>query len=253
MAKAESLARWMRTQVSASGSRGLIVELSGSVDSAVVARLAQLACPGAVVGVRLPSSVESGDAHAQLFAERFSLPTLWLDLGPAREHLIGDVQGALEQLPRDLRDAAQTNASPDAAPADALTPRLRMTILYFLAGALEYLVAGRANRSDMSVGAFTKHGEDAVDLLPLAHANKAEVIALARDLNVPDEIIERAQMSVPATSDVSVDGAKLTYTELQRYLDEGPEGVSPALAMRIERMIRNSERKRAPAAMPEID
>ena len=44
-----------------------------------------------------------------------------------------------------------------------------------------------------------------------------------------------------------------TYADLERYLDEGPQGVSPALAMKIERLIRSSEHKRALPPMPDDD
>src|SRR5437879_5825024 len=54
MAKAEKIALWMRSQLSAAGARGFLVGLSGGVDSALVARLAQMAAPGAVTAVLLP-------------------------------------------------------------------------------------------------------------------------------------------------------------------------------------------------------
>ena len=54
MAKAEKIALWMRSQLSSAGARGFVVGLSGGVDSAVVARLAQMAAPGAVLGRPAP-------------------------------------------------------------------------------------------------------------------------------------------------------------------------------------------------------
>ena len=44
-----------------------------------------------------------------------------------------------------------------------------------------------------------------------------------------------------------------TYADIERYLEDGPQGVSPALAMRIERLTRSSEHKRAMPPMPDED
>ena len=69
---------------------------------------------------------------------------------------------------------------------------------------------------------------------------------MASDLQVPGPIIERAQaeaLSMPDTSYTSVTG--LTNADLERYLADGPDGVAPAVALRIERLMRASERRGA--------
>ena len=67
-----------------------------------------------------------------------------------------------------------------------------MATLYFVANSLNYLVAGTGNRSELTIGYFTKHGDGGVDLLPIGNLLKSEVQALARELEVPDAIIEQA-------------------------------------------------------------
>ena len=76
MAKAEKIALWMRSQLSAAGARGFVVGLSGGLDSAVVARLAQMAAPGAVLAVFLPCHSDPQDERdARLVASKLSLRT----------------------------------------------------------------------------------------------------------------------------------------------------------------------------------
>ena len=96
MAQAERLAAWMRERVTEAGAQGLVVGLSGGVDSALVARLSQLAAPGAVVGVLMPCHSESQDERdAAVVATHFSLPTLRVDLAPAYDALARRIEGML--------------------------------------------------------------------------------------------------------------------------------------------------------------
>jgi NAD+ synthase len=132
-----------------------------------------------------------------------------------------------------------------------IKPRLRMTTLYFLASSLNYLVVGTSNRSELAIGLYTKYGDGGSDLLPIGHLVKSEVRALARELSIPSPIIERTPSAGLWTGQTDEDDMGFSYGDLERYLDEGPQGVSPALAMRIERLTRSSEHKRQLPPMPD--
>ena len=67
-----------------------------------------------------------------------------------------------------------------------------MTTLYYVANTLNYMVAGTGNRSELSIGYFTKYGDGGVDLLPIGELLKSEVRAAAKSLGVPDAVIEKA-------------------------------------------------------------
>jgi NAD+ synthase len=129
-------------------------------------------------------------------------------------------------------------------------PRLRMTTLYFVANTLNYMVAGTGNRSELSIGYFTKYGDGGVDLLPIGNLLKSEVRAAARALGVPDPIIEKAPSAGLWLGQTDEAEMGFTYAELEDYLTKGPQTVSPALAMRIDRLMRSSEHKRALAPAP---
>lgn len=241
----------MRRQLSASGARGFVIGLSGGLDSAVVARLAQLAAPGAVLGVLLPCHSDPQDeTDANALAQQFSIPTTRVDLGLAYDATIRAAQGALESVPRDIRQAGPEDPLRARVPLANVKPRLRMTALYFFANTLNYLVAGTGNRSELAVGYFTKYGDGGADLLPIGNLVKREVVALARDLNIPQGIIDRTPSAGLWMGQTDEDEMGFTYAELERGLAEGAEGVSPALAMKIERLIRASEHKRQLPATP---
>jgi NAD+ synthase len=128
-----------------------------------------------------------------------------------------------------------------------------MSTLYFVANSLGYLVAGTGNRSELMIGYFTKHGDGGVDLLPIGNLVKREVQNLARELEVPQAILDKPSSAGlwPGQTDEQEIG--FTYADLERYELEGPDAVSPALAMRIERLIRATEHKRALPPIPDGD
>src|SRR3989441_7881182 len=100
MAQAERLAAWMRERVTEAGAQGLVVGLSGGVDSAVVARLSQLAAPGAAVGVPVPCRREAQERRdAALAAKQFSLPTLRAHLAHPYDALALPVKHPAPKLP----------------------------------------------------------------------------------------------------------------------------------------------------------
>jgi NAD+ synthase len=124
-----------------------------------------------------------------------------------------------------------------------------MTSLYFLANSLNYLVAGTGNRSEITLGYYTKYGDGGVDVLPIGGLLKSEVRALGHELGVPERVIEK-----PPTAGLWVgqtDEAEMgfSYDALEKYLAEGPKAVPPDVAKRIERLQKASEHKRA---MPPI-
>jgi NAD+ synthase len=251
MRTAEKIAGWMRRQLTGSGARGFVVGLSGGLDSAVVARLAQLAAPGRVVAAILPCHSDPDDERdAALVAKHFSLMTTRIDLGEAYDALVRAAQPGLNALPDQMRAAAPADPLRGRVPLANMKPRLRMTALYFLANSLNHLVAGTGNRSELAIGYFTKYGDGGVDILPIGHLVKSEVRALARELNVPSAIIERTPSAGLWIGQSDEEEMGFTYGDLERYLEDGPQGVSPALAMRIERLTRASDHKRTMPAVP---
>ena len=241
----------MRQQLQSSGASGLIVGLSGGVDSAVVARLAQLAAPGKVVAAILPCHSDPQDEEdAELVARQFSLTTVHVDLAATYDALIAALQPVMAN-PDYLRNRPPLDPIRGRVPLANIKPRLRMTTLYFLANTLNYLVAGTGNHSELSVGYFTKWGDGGVDLLPLGRLTKHQVRTIAAELGVPKVIIDRPPSAGLWAGQKDEEEIGFTYAELDRYLADGPQAVAPALAMKVERLMRASEHKRELPVMPD--
>jgi NAD+ synthase len=249
----ERLAGWMRQRLQSAGAAGFVVGLSGGVDSAVVARLAQLAAPGHVIAALLPCHSDPQDEEdAALVARQFALTTVRVDLAPAYDALIGTLQPVMAN-PDYLRSQPPLDPVRGRVPLANIKPRLRMTTLYFLANTLNYLVAGTGNRSEIAIGYFTKWGDGGVDLLPLGRLTKKQVRAMAEELAAPREVIDRPPSAGLWAGQKDEEEIGVTYAELDRYLIEGPTGAAPALAMKVERLARASDHKRELPPMPDFD
>ena len=236
------IATWLANAVSAAGADGLVVPLDGRVGSALTARLCQMAVDEKTVGVVAADGPLSASAHdAQIVAERLQMRLIRLPLELACTRLTAALGGTMTGS-----GTPPVTADREWSRGAGLRQRVQMAAIYFVADSLNYLVAGSLDRTDLTIGTFTRHGDAAVDLLPLGQLLKSDVVAMASELEVPATIIEHAQaepLSIPEGSYTSIAG--LTNSDLERYLADGPDGVAPAVALRIERLMRASERRGA--------
>ncbi|OLN32353.1 NAD(+) synthase [Desulfosporosinus metallidurans] len=235
MERIDQTVNWLRERVAEANAKGLVVGISGGVDSAVVAGLCSRAFPDQTIGVIMPSHSEPDDREDALWiAEGFELRPLEVNLGGAHTQVMGQVKKGLESLGRQL--AAEKLAQGN------LKARLRMSTLYAVANAMNYMVVGTDNAPESYTGYFTKYGDGGVDLLPISSLTKTEVRAWARMLGLPMRIASRVPTAGlwPGQTDESELG--LTYDMIDRYLLG--EEVSPEVKERIETLHRQSEHKR---------
>ena len=173
----ETIAQFLRAHALGEGSDGVVVGLSGGIDSALVARLARDALgPSHVLGVLLPDAPYP--PHLLEETERY-----------ARD--IGIEYRTVEIEPAERSFRALLPELDDPVSLGNVKARVRMTILYALARERHRLVAGTGNKSELLLGYFTKYGDGGVDLLPLGDLYKTDIRALAAELDLPAVIRER--------------------------------------------------------------
>jgi NAD+ synthase len=200
------IVEFVRNQFKFAGSAGIVVGLSGGIDSAVTANLcARAVGPKRVTGVYMFEEKNRGgiDAkHAALIADQLELRTLDFTLDPI-------IKGFSDNFPVKTDDrVARGN----------LKARLRMTSLYYTANAENLLVAGTGDRSEDLIGYFTKYGDGGVDFLPIAHLYKSQVRQLGSFLNIPREIIEKPSSPNLWEGHRATDEIPLDYAELDNAL-----------------------------------
>lgn len=234
---AGQLVVWLRSEAEAAGARGVVFGLSGGVDSAVLAQLARRAFPETHLALILPVHSDARDIeHARLVVNEFRLNSKLIELDSAYERLAS------------LLGADPSPDGPPDLPLANLKARLWMTALYYHANKFRYLVAGAGNRSEMSVGHFTKYGDGGVDLLPLGHLAKSEVLELAEQLQVPREVIDKPPSAGIWRGQTDEKELGFNYEQLEEFVLGGLE--DEELRQRVESRRRANSHKLHPPKLP---
>ena len=229
---------WLKERVSEAGARGIIVGLSGGIDSAVVAALGRRAFGREnLLTLIMPCHSDESDANdAILVANSLDINYKIIELDKTFDAL--DCEFSLNNI--NLSKLAQAN----------LKARLRMSSLYAAAQTLNLLVCGTSNRSEYETGYFTKYGDSASDLLPLADLLKTQVRAIARYLNIPEKIIVKAPSAGLWANQTDEAEMGFSYEQLDKYLETGE--AESDVKLKITAMHSKSEHKRRPAPICKI-
>lgn len=225
---------WLRQKTKEAGAKGLIVGLSGGVDSAVVGALIAQAFPEHSLGLVMPCYSPPQDREdAILGAEAVNLRWEELDLAQAHASLW---EGANGLVRTDVTQNPEANGN--------LRARLRMCTLYTVAALKNYLVVGTDNWAEYFVGYFTKYGDGGVDLLPIGALTKSQVYRWAEYAKIPEAILKKAPSAGlwPGQTDEAELG--LSYEEIDSYL-EG-KNIADEKRARIEYLNKVTEHKRVP-------
>jgi NAD+ synthase len=242
---------FLKTYLLRSGLHNLVLGISGGVDSTAAGMLAQqsvrelraLGFNARFIAVRLPHGrqADASDADSALATINPDL-TFEVDIAPATDGMW-----------QSLRRAGFSPAS--AAQADFLRgnvkARQRMIAQYALAGGLEGLVIGTDHAAEAVMGFFTKFGDGAADLLPLAGLTKRRVRALASHLGAPDHLVHKvptADLEDLAPLRPDEDAYGVTYEQIDDFL-EG-KSVEARVAEIILSRYRATAHKRALPASP---
>jgi NAD+ synthase len=232
---ADAIGTWIRTNVENAGANGVVLGLSGGIDSAVVAGLAVRALgPDRVTLVIMPAnSMQEDIDDANLVAAELDVEPLHIDLSVPFDSMVSTLPPGNQLAVANIK------------------PRLRMITLYHIANTNGLMVVGTGNRSELMVGYFTKYGDGGVDMLPLGSLYKHEVRELARAIETPERIIDRPPSAGLWAGQTDEDEMGITYEELDGIL-EGLErgdtsGFEPERVAQVEQMVSRSAHKRTTA------
>ena len=227
----EHIVNWLNDYLQRSGASGFVVGISGGIDSAVTSSLvARTGNP--VLCVEMPihqaeSQVSRARKHIEKLESEFeNVSSVWTELTPFFDAFVGAMPTVEEEEKR-FHALANTRA------------RLRMTTLYYFATLKDYLVAGTGNKvEDFGVGFYTKYGDGGVDLSPIADLMKSEVYALAKTMNVMDEI-QQAQPTDGLWGDDRTDEDQIgaSYPELEWAMEFDPDTFKGTLTERQQTVL----------------
>jgi NAD+ synthase len=228
-------------EVEERNSKGVVVGLSGGVDSSVAVTLAVKAIgPSRVLGLVLPDSKtiphprERKDAIS--LAKDLKIRYRVIEIGAAKKDLI-------RQLP------------PNKFAQGNLVVRLRMGILYYYAAIRHLLVLGTSDRSELELGYFTKYGDGAADLLPLGGLYKTDVIEIGRYMQIPHRILQKKSSPNLWKGQTAEAEIGLSYEEIDlilRHLKTNPPQLKKFSPEKVQKVIRLVEQNRHKRSLPPV-
>jgi len=223
------IVEWLKKQLNESQTSGFVLGLSGGLDSAVCAALMKRVTDNCL-GLILPIESDVHDLDdASEMATAIGLKTQYIDLTSVYNSLI-------KFLP-DSNQVALGN----------IKARLRMAVLYYYANIHNYLVCGTGNKTELTLGYFTKYGDGACDLLPLGDLYKFEVRELAKVLQVPKTIIDKTPSAGFWKGQTDEKEIGYSYDEIDRTLPEiGNNQIKGDIAKKLKFRIEQNEHKRKP-------
>lgn len=219
--EAERRIRFLAEYLMYTGTKGLVLGISGGVDSSVAGRLCQLACEhvrtqgheAAFVAMLLPYGVQQDESDAQRA----------LDFARPDEVYTVNVKPAVDAM---WDECVAAGLDVEGARADFVKgnvkARARMIAQYTVAGARRLLVVGTDQAAEAVVGSFTKFGDGAADLTPLFGLPKRRVRDIGRHLGTPEELVEKVPTAdleddKPLTPDETALGVR--YAVVDDYLE----------------------------------
>ncbi|MDR1404063.1 MAG: NAD+ synthase [Candidatus Methanoplasma sp.] len=245
-----AIVRFIKNTLNRSGCSGLIVGVSGGLDSAVTLKLcADAVGPRRVTAIFMPSAVTPSSD----FDLTSSLSRSW---GVGHETI--GIQPAADAFAEILSLSAD-----DHIGMGNVLSRCRMTVLYSRAREMNCLVVGTSNRSECMMGYFTKFGDGASDMLPLADLYKTQVRQIAEIIGIPQEIIEKVPTAGLWNGQTDEGEFGIAYRDLDIVLngiDKGKSdgeiaeetGTCIAKVSEVREWVGKTEHKRLPAPHPDI-
>lgn len=236
--------KFISAYISKSSAKGLVIGLSGGLDSSVVLKLSVNALGRSnVLGLVMPSDITPREdtTHAIDLAKELMIRYHIIDIHPI-------VQKFEEVLPENKE--ARGN----------LMARIRMSILYYYAGVNRYLVAGTSDKSEVQIGYFSKFGDGAADIMPIAVLYKTQVRALGRYLGLPAVIVQKKSSPRLWENHLAEEEIGMDYEMIDQILHLlGDKKISPRDVIRnlgvstkhvnkVKGMIEKNLHKRRPAA-----
>ena len=195
------LTKFLKDEVHKTGLKNAVIGLSGGIDSAVVAVLAQRAFGDNFLAVMLPSSSSSQSSFDDAYelCKKFDIKNRSVHIGNLVESY--------------FKNQEKTNLR-----VGNFSARMRMSVLYDISAQNSALVLGTSNKSELLLGYGTMFGDLASAINPIGDMYKTEVFEFAKHLGVPRSIIQK-----PPTADLwegqsDEEDLGFTYAQLDKAL-----------------------------------
>lgn len=228
----DELIEWIKQKTLEAGANGVVVGVSGGIDSALVAYLAKKAFNKNSLAILMPINMNRKFDldHGLELVNKFNM-----------DYKIVNLHDEFESIVK------KTNIKSDLTKGN-LQARLRMSTLYSFAQENNYLVLGTDNKAEYYLGYFTKWGDGGCDLLPIVHLYKSEVFEYAKMVGVPNSIINKKPSAGLWANQTDEEELGFSYDDYEKY-DKGILK-DKIITKKIESQIKKTEHKRNAIPIP---
>ena len=235
----KKLCDWIGDKVTKAKAEGVAFGLSGGIDSAVVAALSIKVFPKNTLAIIMPCHNLETDTNDGIdLINKFNVSYKIIDLSKVYDSFIYLLDDKEKEKEGSFK-LAEVN----------IKPRLRMITLYYFANKLNYLVVGTGNKSELTIGYFTKYGDGGADILPLGNLLKNQVKELAEYLGIAKKIINKPPSAGLWEDQTDEEEIGISYDQLDKYLKTG-KIENKIIEKKIQDKITQSAHKRTIPAKP---
>ena len=244
-----TIENFLEEQIQKNHAKGLILGLSGGIDSAVLAYICKRKFADKTTAIVMPDTAITPKTETDDALKMISLTGIQyklLDINP----IVNEYSMYLE---------------PNERAKGNLRARIRTNILYYYANAKNYLVLGSSDKSEYLIGYFTKFGDGASDITPIVSLFKLQVREIAKYLGVPENVISKKSSPHLWKDHEAENEIGTTYEEVDSILyclfdkklsveeTQKVSGIEMSTIVKIQELNKNSEHKRLSAQKPDSE
>ena len=245
----EKIEGFLTDEIKKTNSEGLILGLSGGIDSAVLTYICKRNLKEKTLAIIMPDTEITPKSETEDALKMISLTGI--------EYKLIDINPIVKEYSMYLE--------PNEKARGNLRARVRTNILYYYANLKNYLVLGSSDKSEYNIGYFTKYGDGASDITPIISLYKLQVREIAKYLKVPENVISKKSSPHLWKDHEAENELGISYEEIDSILyclfekklpiDEIQKitGIEKPIIEKILKLNKNSEHKRLLAQKPGIE
>jgi len=243
----ETIEKFLSEQIEKNHVNGIILGLSGGIDSAVIAYICKRKLKEKTLAIIMPDTSITPKIETEDALKIISLTGI--------EHKLIDIKPIVNEYTMYLE--------PNEKARGNLRARVRTNILYYYANIKDYLVLGSSDKSENLIGYFTKFGDGAADITPIISLYKLQVREIAKYLGVPENIISKKSSPHLWKEHEAEEELGVSYEEIDSILyclsnkklsvekTVSITQIEKSIVEKIHRLNINSEHKRLSAQKPD--